>query len=247
VYEVRLSDFEGPLDLLLFFIQRDELDVYDIPIARITDEYLSYVRLLEEIDLDGAGEFIYMAALLISIKARMLLPRPTSDGDEEIVDPRKELVDRLLEYVRFKDAADRLGIVLDTRSQLYTRDEPDDDHIEPIDASEVTYDVSVFHLVATLRRVLERAAEESSHLVRVTDYSVEEQRDWLRDNITSEEPVSFSEIVAERSKRFVIATFLAILEVVREGSFRLLLGPSSEDFYLARQPGAEVTEQEALN
>jgi len=234
VYEVRLSDFEGPLDLLLFFIQRDELDIYDIPIARITDEYLSYVRLLEEIDLDGAGEFIYMAALLISIKARMLLPRPTTDGDEEIVDPRKELVDRLLEYVRFKDAADRLGLVLDTRSQLYTRNEPDDDDVEPSDETEVSYDVSVFHLVAALRRVLERAEAEPEHLVRVTDYSVEEQRIWLAANVTSEEPVSFGEIVSNRSKRFIIATFLAILEVVREGTFRLLLGPSNEDFYLSR-------------
>ena len=234
MYEVRLSDFEGPLDLLLFFIQRDELDIYDIPIARITDEYLSYVRLLEEIDLDGAGEFIYMAALLISIKARMLLPRTNADGDEEIIDPRKELVDRLLEYVRFKDAADRLGLVLDTRSQLYTRNEADDDGVEPTDETEVTYDVSVFHLVAALRRVLERAVDDPTHLVRSTDYSVEEQREWLREHVKSEKPASFSEIVANRSKRFIIATFLAILEVVRDGTFRLLLGPSTADFYLVR-------------
>lgn len=244
MYEVRLSDFEGPLDLLLFFIQRDELDIYDIPVARITDEYLSYVRLLEEIDLDGAGEFIYMAALLISIKARMLLPRATADGEEEIVDPRKELVDRLLEYVRFKDAADRLGLVLDTRSQLYTRNEPDDEEIEAVDESEVSYDVSVFHLVAALRRVLERAQEEPEHLVRVTDYSVEEQRAWLAENVTSDEPVSFEDIVSNRTKRFIIATFLAILEVVREGKFRLLLGPSAEDFYLSR---ISVADSDDLN
>jgi len=140
----------------------------------------------------------------------------------------------LLEYVRFKDAADRLGLVLDTRSQLYTRNEPDDDDVEPSDETEVSYDVSVFHLVAALRRVLERAEAEPEHLVRVTDYSVEEQRIWLAANVTSEEPVSFGEIVSNRSKRFIIATFLAILEVVREGTFRLLLGPSNEDFYLSR-------------
>lgn len=239
MYEVRLSDFEGPLDLLLFFIQRDELDIYDIPIARITDEYLSYVRLLENIDLDGAGEFIYMAALLISIKARMLLPRSSHDGEDEIVDPRKELVDRLLEYVRFKDAADRLGLVLDSRSQLYTRNEPDDEDVEPAEDLEVSYDVSVFHLMAALRRVLERAEAEPDHLVRVTDYSVEEQREWLNENITSDEPVSFAEVVSNRSKRFIIATFLAILEVVRDGSFRLLLGPVNEDFYLARKSVAD--------
>lgn len=235
MYEVRLSDFEGPLDLLLFFIQRDELDIYDIPIASITDEYLTYVRLLEEIDLDGAGEFIYMAALLISIKARMLLPRQATDGEEEAVDPRKELVDRLLEYVRFKDAADRLGIALDSRSQLYTRNEPDLDEAEPIDESEVSYDVSIFHLVAALQRVLERAGEEPVHLVRTADYSVEEQRAWLDDQIVSADPVSFADLVDKRSKRFIIATFLAILEMVRDGSLRIY-GPSSEDFYLSRVP-----------
>lgn len=239
MYEVRLSDFEGPLDLLLFFIQRDELDIYDIPIARITDEYLSYVRLLDEIDLDGAGEFIYMAALLISIKARMLLPRPTMDGNDEIVDPRKELVDRLLEYVRYKDVADRLGYALDTRSQLYTRDEADAGEIGTTDDSEAIYDVSVFHLVSALQRVLERAKDEPTHLVRATDYSVEEQREWLETNVTGEDPVSFSEIVSDRSKRFVIATFLAILELVREGRIQLLLGASGEDFYLSAKRVAE--------
>lgn len=234
MYEVRLSDFEGPLDLLLFFIQRDELDIYDIPIARITDEYLSYVRLLEKIDLDGAGEFIYMAALLISIKARMLLPRSSGDTDDEIVDPRKELVDRLVEYVRFKDAADRLGLVFDTRSQLFTRDEPDDSDLDTQDDLEHSYDVSVFQLVSALRHVLERVEEDQKHLVRVTDYSVDEQREWLTENVRSSDPVSFAELVSNRSKRFVIATFLAILEVVREGTLKLLLGPSNEDFYLAR-------------
>ncbi|MFV1981442.1 MAG: ScpA family protein [Rhodothermia bacterium] len=141
MYQVRLSDFEGPLDLLLFFIQRDELDVYDIPIAQIADEFLDYVRVMDEIDLDGAGEFIYMAALLISIKARMLLPRTNRDGDEEILDPRKELVERLVEYVRFKDAAEQLGDTWEVRSKLFVRDEPVDLADDAISEEDVEYDV----------------------------------------------------------------------------------------------------------
>ena len=243
MYQVRLSDFEGPLDLLLFFLQRDELDVYDIPIARIADEFLEYVRVMDEIDLDGAGEFIYMAALLISIKARMLLPRPSSDGGEEILDPRRELVERLLEYVRFKDAADRLGETWDTRSKLFVRTEP----VKPAKhdlqeraEEDIDYDVSVFHLISALRRVLETAKETESHLVRATDYSVEEQRDWLRAHVLAGEPVSFVELVSQQPKSFIIATFLAILEVVREGALLLMMGPSVEDFYLARRESEKL-------
>src|SRR5690625_568104 len=108
MYRVHIEDFEGPLDLLLFFIRRDELDIFNIPIARSADEYLSYVRVLEQVDLDAVGEFLYMAAMLINIKARMLLPTPELDEEGEPIDPRRELVERLLEYVRFKEASQRL-------------------------------------------------------------------------------------------------------------------------------------------
>lgn len=242
MYQVRLSDFEGPLDLLLFFLQRDELDVYDIPIARIADEFLEYVRVMDEIDLDGAGEFIYMAALLISIKARMLLPRTNSDDDDDILDPRKELVERLVEYVRFKDAADQLGDTWDARAKLFVRDDAaeleEDDQAE----DDVEYDVSVFHLISALRRVLETAKETKTHLVRATDYSVEEQRNWLRTHVVAGKPVSFVELVSEKPKSFIIATFLAILEVVREGVLLLLMGPSVEDFHLARRESQSIDE-----
>jgi segregation and condensation protein A len=235
MYQVRLSDFEGPLDLLLFFIQRDELDVYDIPIARIADEFLEYVRLMDEIDLDGAGEFIYVAALLISIKARMLLPRTGPDADDEVLDPRKELVERLVEYVRFKDAAEQLGDNWEARSKLFARDEPSSPDLAETPEEDHEYDVSVFQLISALKRVLETATDSTSHLVRATDYSVDEQRDWLRDNILAGEPISFVELVSNRPKSFIIATFLAILEVVREGVIGLMIGPSTEDFFIARR------------
>jgi segregation and condensation protein A len=242
MYQVRLSHFEGPLDLLLFFIQRDELDVYDIPIARIADEFLEYVRVMDEVDLDGAGEFIYMAALLISIKARMLLPRSRDDEDEEIPDPRKELVERLVEYMRFKDAAEQLGVVHEDRARLFVRDASSEPTHAAGEEEEIEYDVSVFHLIAALKRVLERASDELSHHIAAGDYSVEEQREWLRNAVVGTEPVSFTDLVADHPKPFIIATFLAILEVVREGTIRLLLGPSNEDFYLARRESVSVEE-----
>jgi segregation and condensation protein A len=233
MYQVRLSDFEGPLDLLLYFIQRDELDVYDIPIAQIADEFLEYVRVMDEVDLDGAGEFIYMAALLISIKARMLLPRTSADDEDEIIDPRKELVERLVEYMRFKDAAEQLGDTLESRSRLFVRDATVDSH-DDLD-EEIEFDVSVFHLIAALKNVLEKASVEASHQIAASDYSIDEQREWLESTVVGDDPVSFAELVRERPKSFIIATFLAILEVVREGTLRLMIGPSSEDFYLARR------------
>ena len=109
MHRVHLRDFEGPLDLLLFFIRRDEVDVYDIPIARIADEYLEAVRLMQRLDLDEAAEFIYTAALLIQIKARMLLPRPPAEDGEEPEDPRAELVQRLLEYIQYREAGAQIG------------------------------------------------------------------------------------------------------------------------------------------
>ncbi|MFW5955637.1 MAG: segregation and condensation protein A, partial [Rhodothermales bacterium] len=121
MYRVRVQEFEGPLDLLLFFIRRDELDIFDIPIAYITEEYLSFVRVLEQIDLDSVGEFLYMAAMLINIKARMLLPRPDLDDEGEPIDPRRELVERLLEYVRFKEASQQFATLKERRDELFTR------------------------------------------------------------------------------------------------------------------------------
>ncbi|MEM6337831.1 MAG: segregation/condensation protein A, partial [Bacteroidota bacterium] len=185
MYAVRLADFEGPLDLLLFFIRRDELDIHDIPIAQIADEYLAYVRVLDEVDLDGAGEFVYMAALLISIKTQMLLPRPAAEDGEEAFDPRKELVDRLLEYMRFKEAAGELAFQEGQRAALYARQSPAERKRYAGSDDFITYDYSVFQLVSALKRVLDRAADEEPemHVVQAESYSVEDQRTFVLDRV----------------------------------------------------------------
>jgi segregation and condensation protein A len=229
MHQVRLDEFEGPLDLLLFFVRRDELDVHDIPVARIADEYLATVQLAQEVDLDGAADFIYMAALLISIKARLLLPRPELDDDGEPIDPRQELVDRLLEYVRYKEAAERLGERHEARSALFARG-----HAEPSleGEADVQYRVSVFELVQALRRVLAEAPEEAYHPVERETFSVEEQRGYLQ-RVLSAGRTSFVELVSGKSRPFVIATFLAVLDTVQRGAVLLFRGADPGTFFLA--------------
>lgn len=243
MYRVHLEQFEGPLDLLLFFIRRDELDVYDIPIARIADEFLAYVQRLEEIDLDGVGDFLYMAALLISIKARMLLPSPEVDEEGEPVDPRRELVERLLEYVRFKEAAgvlaereaDRAERFVRGRAAAMAQDEAPE---------EVLLDNSVYDLVAALRRILTRPVDEPVHRVVREEYAVEDQIAFVLERVLSGQRVSFASLVARRSKAFIIATFLAVLELARQGHVCLYVA-RTDDFLVERVVAARTGSEAA--
>ncbi|PSQ64397.1 MAG: segregation/condensation protein A [Bacteroidetes bacterium QH_2_64_74] len=199
MYRVELEQFEGPMDLLLFFIKRDEIDIYDIPIARIADEYLAYVRVMEEIDLDGVGDFIYMAALLINIKARLLLPSQETDEEGEAVDVRG-------------DAAD-------------DRERMEESH-------EVEVDSSVFELVEALGRVLEEEDkdEDPVHEVEAVDHTVEEQQQYVVRRLARESRVPFRELVRHESRGFVIATFLALLELARQQYIRLHVEENTSDF-----------------
>lgn len=220
------------MDLLLFFIKRDEVDIYDIPIARIADEYLAYVRVLEEIDLDGVGDFIYMAALLINIKARMLLPSTETDEEGEEIDPRRELVERLLEYVRFKEAADQLGTRREWRRERFTRGDASVHREQVEEDHDVEVDASVFDLIEALGEMLDQGGEdaESVHEVEPLEHSVEDQQRYVLNRIEEEPQVSFRSLVDRRSTGFVIATFLAILELARQHYVRLLLPDSTTDF-----------------
>ncbi len=227
MYRISLKQFEGPLDLLLFFIRRDELSITDIPVAQIADEYLTYVRLLKQVDLNGAGEFIYMAAYLISLKAQMLLPREAEAEDEVAEDPRVELAQRLREYLRFKEAASRLDERHSARSLRF-------DHRARADASaageEETPEGSLFDLIAALGRVLAAAPAEPVHAVAAYDYSVEKQQQFVMDLLVGTQALDFAAMVRRRSKAFVIATFLAILELARKGELFIALGPGEAGF-----------------
>ncbi|GAB5535251.1 MAG: segregation/condensation protein A [Rubricoccaceae bacterium] len=237
MYRVRLEPFEGPLDLLLFFIRRDEIDIHDIPIARIADEFLDVVRTLEQIDLDAAADFIYTAALLIQIKVKMLLPRPELDEDGEPIDPRAELVERLLEYVRFKEAAGHLAGRFEARQRLFVRGQAADERQRLAPATEVTVRASVFDLVSALSRALARAAETgpADHEVAHESYSLVEQREWLIGRVRTSGG-SFVSLVRGQSKPFVIVTFLAVLDLAQRQAVRIVFGADPEDFALEAGP-----------
>jgi segregation and condensation protein A len=236
MYRIRLEQFEGPLDLLLFFIRRDELDIYDIPIADIADEFLEYVRLLREVDLDTSGDFIYMASVLMNIKARMLLPGRDKDEDGEPIDPRRELVERLLEYVRFKEATATLEVRWTERDELFTRGAASDPEKSSEDDGDRLVDASVFDLVAALRRVLTTAVEEPVHALHAESYTLEEQMDFLRAALKIEQGTSFVSLVTGRSKSFIITTFLAVLELARTKELVILLSGEPDDFHLELSP-----------
>lgn len=237
-YRVHLQQFEGPLDLLLFFIRRDELDIHDIPIAQITDEFLDYVRLLERVDLDGAGDFLYMAALLISIKARLLLPNPEVDDEGEPMDPRQELVERLLEYVRFKEATDSLAARHEKRLERFTRGTASAFPKDGVPAEEQWVEATVFDLIGALRRVLSEAADEPTHDILQESYTVEEQQEFLLSQLPPGTRRSFVDLVTGRTKAFIITTFLAVLEAARTHLLLIFVERAADDFYLSPVVGS---------
>ncbi len=240
MYKVTLQQFEGPLDLLLFFIRRDELDIYDIPISNIADEFLEYVRYLETIDLDGVGDFLYMASVLINIKARTLLPTKELDEEGLPLDPRQELVERLLEYIRFKEASQILEESLDERSSqhargaassaLYTVERPEEELV----------DASIFDLISALKRVLTETPDEILHQVESETFSIEQQRDYLIQSLSVDDRKSFVELAVNRSKSFIITTFLAVLEMAKSGTIVLYFGGSANDFSLSLPPDTSL-------
>jgi segregation and condensation protein A len=243
MFRIQLQQFEGPLDLLLFFIRRDELDIYDIPIASIADEFLEYVRVLEQVDLDGVGDFLYMAALLIHIKARMLLPKPELDEDGEPIDPRQELVERLLQYVRFKEAALHLESQQDERARQFTRSNPAGEYEGKEAENVLEGEASVFDLISALRRVLTEAPAEVNYEIHTENYTVEEQSIFVMSRLPPQDKMSFSHLVERNSKPFIIATFLAVLELARLGRILILVGSDADDFYLEQ---TTATASEAL-
>jgi segregation and condensation protein A len=211
---VKLERFEGPLDLLLHLIKRDEIDIYDIPIAHITEQYLAYIELMRALDLDVAGEFLVMAATLMRIKAKMLLPLPQGEEEEE-GDPREELVQRLVEYRQFKEAASTLKVREDERRQLFERGMvPGEDEAGPLPLAPAT----LFDLLDALNRVLARVPEPTIYEVRAQVYEVDDKMDLIRRVVGDGTRVSFFELLSRCHVRAeMIVTFIALLELIKIG------------------------------
>jgi segregation and condensation protein A len=217
-YSVKLESFEGPLDLLLYLIRKNELNVYDIPIALITEQYLAYLELMQELNLDVAGEYLVMASTLIHVKSRMLLPRPDplqeDAGSEE--DPREALVRRLLEHQRYKAAADLLHDKETLRGAQFMR--PDARVAEAAGEDyEPELEVDLFSLLAAFRGVLQRASRRPMMVLPPEQISIEGRIQQLLARLSETEACGFEELFSDGdgSRPFMIVTFLALLEMIR--------------------------------
>ena len=213
---IRLPEFEGPLDLLLYLIKKNEVAIHDIPIAPITRQYMEYLDLMKELNLDVAGEFMVMAATLIHIKSKMLVPvNPTeAEGEEEGEDPRDELVRRLLEFQRYKEAAGLLHQKREIRAATWIR--PDSALPAFDDAGEEMIEAGLYDLIGAFKELLERRKTLLAHEVEREGKSVEERMEELLDMLREGQSLEFLELFAsEETKAGMILTFLALLELIR--------------------------------
>lgn len=222
-YTVRTDSFEGPLDLLLFLIRKNEVDIYNIPIAAITRQYLEYLELMKELNLDIAGEFLVMASTLVQIKSRMLLPAPEVEETEEAEeDPRAELVKRLLDYQRYRDAAERIAECELLGREVFARKFTSSElgEMEPDDAPP---EVELFELIDAFRALLAKVPAESFHEVGAEGMTIADRINEVLDLIRGRESVTFERLfTAPLTREYVIVTFLAILELCKLKMVRLL-------------------------
>lgn len=246
MYRVQLKNFEGPLDLLLFFIKRDELDIYDIPISYITNQFLEYISLMEELDLDVASEFILMASMLMSIKAKMMLPKEETDEELDEHDPRYELVQRLLEYKRYKEMAGKMENVAEEAQKAYFRGYSEADHVDKQSrqaSGEALRDVTMFDLMAAFKKVLtDIKKQESVHRVEKVEFTIEEQTEYVLDRLQQSGRTSFRAMCEElKNTTKIVVTFLAVLEMLKERQINLYVEDDEPTaFYLDLKPVDEI-------
>ncbi|RPJ49399.1 MAG: segregation/condensation protein A [Candidatus Latescibacterota bacterium] len=214
-YRVELDAFQGPLDLLLYLIKRDEIDIYDIPIARVTEQYLAHIRIMQMLDLEVAGEFLVMASTLMRIKAKMLLPRAgAEEGEEE--DPRDELVRRLIEYRRYKHAAEKLRDRAEERGLLYGRAPAENGETEEAEPGELLIPVDLVGLLRTFARLMERAPRLEPYEVLLESYTLEEKIERIESALEGTDRIEFESLFEPGAvRREVIVTFIAVLELLR--------------------------------
>lgn len=236
---LKLGEFAGPMDLLLYLIRQEQVNIYDIPIARITNEYLHYLRLMKEMDIAVAGEFLVMAATLIEIKSKMLLPRDPLAQEEEIEDPRRELVERLLEHQKFKAAAEMLWSRATVERAIYTRAEIETDKSNP----EVA--VGVFDLLSVFQKILARHNEEIQLEIEREEMTMAEMFDRLKDLVRAEEEVNLRVFFEQaQNKRELVLAFLSVLELVRLAQISLIQEITFGDILARKREPENLSEAE---
>jgi segregation and condensation protein A len=245
-YRIHLPQFEGPFDLLLFFIERDELDIYDIPISQITDDFLEYIHTMQQLNFDLASEFILVASTLMRIKAKMLLPRPVINEAGEEVDPREELVQRLLEYKRYKSVLAELEQMELAQFERIVRGYAKKEEKSIMNASsfpeEELIGMDLYTIMCTFKRIWERYNDqitEPKHVIRKYPYNVESIKTALLSRLESHEQIDFVSFVMEQKDRvFVVFSFLAILEMTQVQKLSIVLGEGYNNFWLRKKQTA---------
>ena len=218
MYKVKIDVFEGPLDLLLYLIRKNELDIYDIPIAEVTEQYIEYINLIKMLDLDIAGEFLVMAATLIQMKSAAMLPTGATLEDDELMITREELMRQLLEYKKFKSAATMLSHREEAQRNLYTRSFVDPG-FEGLDIKEFRIEASLFDLLSAFRMVLQGLPEEQLTDFREETFTVQQKIDDILDRFKAHKRLEFAILFEKSSSRLeIIVTFLAVLELIRTKS-----------------------------
>lgn len=248
-FEIKLPLFEGPFDLLLFFIQRDELDIHDIPINKITKDFLDYLQHLEQMNVEVASEFILVAATLMRIKSKMLLPRPVLDEEGNEIDPREELVRHLLEYKKYKSVIEELSKMEQHRSLKEARGNISRELKKLAEGNNVEaelQDIDLYKLLKVFQRVLSRYEYEQNkpkHEVVQYPYSITKQRQFIMNKLLESPRLSFVQLIDfEPNKIAVIFNFLSILDLLQMREITMHLGEGFNNFWIEKVEGNLVTE-----
>jgi segregation and condensation protein A len=236
-YQIKLPQFEGPFDLLLFFIERDELDIYNIPITKITNDFLDYIHSQGKLNIEMSSEFILFVSTLMRIKARLLLPRKEIDADGNEVDPRQELVDKILEYKRFKEAAAEMAEMEATRMLMIKRGNLQKELIavgeESGEGTEIQ-NITLFKLMKAFEKVMLRVQERQNkpvHTVVKYNYTMEGSRDYMSDFVMKEKTVTFEKVFEICENRIhAIFLFLSLLELSQQRYMKLIMGEGRNNF-----------------
>jgi len=253
-FEIKLPLFKGPFDLLLFFIERDELDIYDIPIHTITNDFLEFIHQLEKMNIEVASEFILVAATLMRIKAKMLLPRPELDELGNEIDPREELVAHLLEYKKYKSVIQDLETMESSRLQMEKRGNivKELKHLGEVNNVEAELqDLDLYKLLKVFERVMHRFQEEKNkpvHKVQQYPYSIEGQKEYVLSKLRSSPKVSFVQIIEDNTEKIaVIYNFLAILELLQLHFISIHIGLGFNNFWIEDYKGeVGITSEEEI-
>lgn len=238
-YTIKLPQFEGPFDLLLFFIERDELDIHDIPVAKITDDFLAYIHQAEEMNIDLASEFILVAATLCRIKAKMLIPRKHVDEEGNEIDPREELVQRLLEYKRYKSVLEDMRKLEEHRAQQTIRGNVTDELAQIATKALVDSElesVTLFKLLRTFERMMQRFEESKPrkvHEIAQFSYTIEEEQESILNKVKKGAKAKFEAVFQDCKNRIhAIVTFLAMLELLNMEKIAITIGEGFNNFWL---------------